>query len=219
MSIETFREKCKQAAKEYYGELPFHNFSHAERVEQRAYELTKLLELDGLTTKWIILGARMHDAGYHHPLPIYFTTKEDYSIHLMEQVVNEILAPSYPNIVKQIKVIAADGIEWTKLDCTNFSTEARRVLRAADIPNLGDPDETLFFTNSAKIYREINILHAKELPFPVDTFQEGQIPLLTTLLKNTQEWLAEDTYFFAGYYDNFRANIARALDPTFKEYI
>lgn len=220
MDTSSFRALCREWASSQYTDLPFHNFQHAERVEQRAYELCQILGLDEPTTRWVILWAWMHDAGYHLPKPQQFASKEDYSIHLMYERANAQLRNRLPHSIDFILQIAESGIHATKLDCTDFTTEPRKILRAADIPNLWSSDPILFHTNTAKIYREIQrFSRSWQEPMPIDEFQKSQIPLLTWLLKKTEQHIPEEPYLFQWYYDNFRANIPRCLSDDFHTYV
>lgn len=220
MDTSSFRALCREWAIGYYTDLPFHNFQHAERVEQRAYDLCQILGLDEPTTWWVVLWARMHDAGYHLQKLQQFPTKEDYSIQLMHERANVQLKNRLPYSIDFIVQIAESSIQATKLDCTDFTTEPRKILRAADIPNLWSPSAAVFHMNTANIYRELHKLYNSwSEPAPIKVFQERQIPLLTWLLEKTEANIAEEPYFFSWYYDNFRANIERCLSEDFHTYV
>ncbi len=225
-SLSEFRAASNQKAKQYYVNLPYHNYQHATHVENYAVLLAQRLWLDPSMLMGISHGGIMHDTLYHEPLPAIFSSKEEVSKVIAKQVL-DILALEFNldhDTVAQIWAVVEDAIEATKIPCDDFSTEPRKIMRAADVQHLWTPDVEQFMQDTALIYHEYSQLNEAMLreknrwPLPIDLFQEKQAEILELLLQKMIGKIPESPYFPTGFYENYARNIQQLKIIDFKKY-
>ncbi len=225
--LQAFREASANEAKQFYGDIPYHNFQHAINVENYAIPVAQRLWLDLPTLMGISQWGRMHDTLYHQPLAPGFATKEDVSIFVSNKVM-ETLALEFnmdDDLVAKIKAVATDAIEATKIPCDDFSTEPRKILRAADVQHLWTADIEQFMKDTALIYHEYSQLNEAFLkeknrwPLPIDLFQEKQAEILESLVQKMIGKIPESPYFPVGFYENYTRNVEQLKVIDFKKYL
>lgn len=201
-------------AKPFYSERidHFHNYAHAEIVNENGKKIIKKLWLQYLKES-VNLSTAFHDTWYHHPEAKDFPTKEDYSIHILQQSIQKNLISD--NIIRQ----AIDWIEGTKIIQIDFTSNIRKILRAADINNLwGHYDNML--QDTIKIYYEYSDLNKKELrdkalyPLPRQIFQMKQSEILIDILHKTKKWIPEEFFLHDNFYEKMKDNIDKLSEQS-----
>jgi hypothetical protein len=226
-TLQQFREASAKQAKQFYADIPYHNFKHAQNVEGYTMQIVQLLWLDMPTQFGMSHGGRMHDTLYHQPLAPGFASKEDVSISVSNTVAELIAFQLWLDgeTKEHIIRIAADGIEATKIPCEDFSTEPRKILRAADVQHLWTADSEQFMRDTALIYHEYSQLNEAFLreknwwPLPIDLFQEKQAEILESLVQKMIGKIPEAPYFPVGFYENYTRNVEQLKVIDFKKYL
>ncbi len=150
-----FKDKqVEKIAKGLYSKLlPYHNFQHATNIAKKALEITEICHKEGIEVndKVVYYASIFHDAGYHKDhLAMGFKSKEEYSAHLAEEYLQNIL--DRETIFKIKKVIIA-----THKDSTFFTNE-EKIVRAADLSGMAGDYEN-FEKNNLNLKAEFEMIH------------------------------------------------------------
>lgn len=151
-------DACRERARQYYTDLPYHNFSHAETVLEHAEALLDRCErFDVPVNKDVVRAAVLfHDAGYHHDPETYEEpSKEQHSASIAREELKDM------DIGPDTRERVAACIISTHREAP-FETTEEKVVRAADLAGLASDYET-FKENSMTLREEHERLHDEEL--------------------------------------------------------
>lgn len=151
-------DACRQRAQQYYTDLPYHNFSHAETVLEHAESLLDRCErFDVPINREVVRAAVLfHDAGYHHDPETYDEpSKEQHSASIAREELEEL------GVGPGIRERVASCIISTHHEAP-FETTEEKVVRAADLAGLAADYET-FEENSLALREEHEQLHDADL--------------------------------------------------------
>lgn len=204
----------RDAAREFYVDLPYHNFQHVLDTEIDSLKYADICEKNGLSPNRSVLSASalLHDANYYIDSRQFYKTKEEYSMAIAGHIL-----PFFDYSSEDIEQtqIAINGTEAGQ----NCPTLEAKILRRADIGNVGSSPRE-FLTKTCLIVHEnillnglnavswsdvVNVTNQKISSYLVDDdfkfgdFEEssgGQLKFIADCLKNIRrlphcrpEWL------------------------------
>ncbi|MCJ7429396.1 MAG: hypothetical protein MUP66_03310 [Candidatus Nanohaloarchaeota archaeon QJJ-5] len=141
--------ECKDRARQYYTDLPYHTFDHALAVLDHAETLLdRCHRYDVPVNDDVVRGAVLfHDAGYHRDLSHHgYDSKEAYSAAIAKKELEELgMSPDF------IERVAACIISTHRQ--APFDLAEEKVVRAADLAGLAADYET-FEANSNALRKE-----------------------------------------------------------------
>ncbi len=148
-------DKVKKLVKNFYSDLPYHNFSHALKVVKKCEDLIKRCARYGISVdkKVILIAALFHDVEYEKT--IKGKTKEEHSADIARR---ELLKLGYSkSFIKKVEeLILATNYEATP------KTPEEKILRAADLSNLAG-EYKMFLKNNNLLKKEYEYLNKVSL--------------------------------------------------------
>lgn len=153
-----FLETVEQRAKQFYTDLPYHNFTHVQNAVQDAEKLLNRCEqYDVPVDRRVVLTALyFHDAGYHENHEEKgFETKERYSAAIAETVLQDLGCD--PQFIEDVQTC----ILATEPDAM-FETNEEKLVRAADLHRMA-ASYPAFKKNAEKLRAEYEQLHGETL--------------------------------------------------------
>lgn len=182
-NLDNLEFALSELAREFYIDLPYHNFEHATHTLDVSLALTEYCEENELSVnrKVIIASALLHDANFHIPIEDHgFRSKEEYSAQIAAEVL--------PNLGYENDEIAhvQSSIRSTERNIECESLEAK-IIRRADLDNLtGSLPELM--QNSWKLWLEAWQLSGGSLSLKFDDWMCG-------IHTNLQAYFDEDVSF------------------------
>lgn len=197
----------KQVAELYDSSMPYHNFAHAQSVLDESRQIIDKCKTEGIfvADDVVYYACLLHDAGYHEDEKEKgFSSKEAYSAHLAEQLLNSHSIPA--DTVDAVKT----AIMSTHRDGVCKSNEDK-VVRAADLSGLAANYE-IFKNNTKKLKQEYFLLYGQNIEW--QTWRQKAVDVIEQFLREDMP-LTEDYYNPDGesvFHLKARENLQRLLN-------
>lgn len=177
-------------ASRMYGDLPYHNFTHALETLWECMRLADEAVANGevVNRQALVLGALFHDANYHKQLPQKYESKEVYSAHILTSKT----LPWALTIDTPTMFTAQNAILATARGSKTYSLEDK-ILRRADLANIAGSYAEDFLNKTKLYHQETEMLSGAKINI---------WDFATTSIQVLSDYLDEDVRL--GEWDNYK---------------